>query len=85
MVRAVTRVAGSRGVLPSQLALARLLDQGHVPIPGTRRVRYIEDNVASADVVLTDADRTALDDAARAGRAVGERYPAGMLATLDAS
>jgi aryl-alcohol dehydrogenase-like predicted oxidoreductase len=56
-----------------------------VPIRGTRRVRHIEDNVASADVVLTDADRTALDDAAPAGRAVGERYPAGMLAALDAS
>jgi aryl-alcohol dehydrogenase-like predicted oxidoreductase len=71
--------------MPSQLALAWLLDQGHVPIPGTRRVRYVEDNVASADVVLTDADRTALDDAAPALRAVGERYPTGMFATLDAS
>ncbi|MFF3468318.1 aldo/keto reductase [Streptomyces sp. NPDC001984] len=84
LVAAIGEVAARKGVLPSQLALAWLLDQGHVPIPGTRRIPYLEDNAASADIVLTGADRAALEDAAPIGKAVGDRYPAGMLATLDA-
>ncbi|MFF4041259.1 aldo/keto reductase [Streptomyces sp. NPDC001816] len=83
LVAAIGQVAAGKGVLPSQLALAWLLDQSHVPIPGTRRIQYLEDNAASADIVLTDADRAALEDAAPIGTAVGGRYPAGMLATLD--
>ncbi|MGW9026636.1 aldo/keto reductase [Streptomyces sp. NPDC055722] len=84
LVAAISQVAATKDVLPSQLALAWLLDQGHVPIPGTRRIQYLEDNLASADIVLTDADRAALEDAAPIGKAAGDRYSAGMLATLDA-
>jgi aryl-alcohol dehydrogenase-like predicted oxidoreductase len=40
-VAAISQVAATKDVLPSQLALAWLLDQGHVPIPGTRRIQYL--------------------------------------------
>ncbi len=46
-----------------------------VPIPGTKRVRYLEENAAAVDVALTDDDLRRLDEAAPAGAAVGDRYP----------
>jgi aryl-alcohol dehydrogenase-like predicted oxidoreductase len=64
-------------VTPGQLALAWVLHQGDdvVPIPGTKRVRYLEENVAAADVVLSADDLARIDAAAPVGAAAGERYP----------
>ena len=58
------------------LALAWVLAQGEdvVPIPGTRRVRHLEENVAAADVVLTPEDRRRIADAVPADAVVGQRY-----------
>ena len=60
-----------------QLAFAWVLAQGEdvVPIPGTKRVRYLEENVAAASVELTDDDLTALADAVPTDAVQGERYP----------
>ena len=60
-----------------QLAFAWVLAQGEdvVPIPGTKRVRYLEENVAAASVELTDDDLTALADAVPIDAVQGERYP----------
>ena len=55
---------------------------GTVPIPGTRRVKYLEENVAAAEITLTQDDLTALDAAAPVGAATGDRYSAGMMETL---
>ncbi len=62
---------------PGQLALAWVLAQGDdvVPIPGTKRVRYLEENVAAAAVDLSDADLAALADAIPREQVVGERFP----------
>ncbi|MGH9212625.1 MAG: aldo/keto reductase [Acidimicrobiales bacterium] len=72
LVEAVRAVAGQRGVTPAQVALAWVLARGDdvVPIPGTKRVKYLEDNVGALDVELTDDDLRQLDDL----RPVGARY-----------
>ena len=67
IVRAIARIASAKGVKPSQLALAWTIAQGAVPIPGTRRIGYLEENVAAADISLTDAELAELDEAAPVG------------------
>jgi aryl-alcohol dehydrogenase-like predicted oxidoreductase len=77
LLATVRQLAADKGVAPAQLALAWVLAQGDdvVPIPGTKRVRYLEENVAAASVELTDADLGALADAMPREQVVGERYP----------
>lgn len=79
LVDRVKAVAAGKGVSPGQIALAWTMAQGTVPIPGTRRIKYLEENAAAADVTLSGADLQALDAAAPIGAAAGDRYaPAGM-------
>lgn len=76
----IAKLAESKGVTPSQLALAWTMARGTVPIPGTKRRTYLEQNAAAADIVLTADDLAAIDKVAPAGVAAGDRYPpAGML------
>ena len=72
----VREVADGKGITPGQLALAWLLAQGDdiVPIPGTKRRKYIEDNAGAADVTLTEEDLTRIEEAMPRGSAAGERY-----------
>src|SRR5689334_19349043 len=65
LVDLVTDIAKAKGVTPGQIALAWLLDKGDdiVPIPGTKRRKYLEENVAAADVKLTKQELAALDEA----------------------
>ena len=69
-------IAAAKGVTPAQLALAWVLRQGPdvVPIPGTKRVGYLEENVAAVDVELTADDLRRLDSAAPVGLTAGDRY-----------
>ncbi|RYZ31972.1 MAG: aldo/keto reductase, partial [Propionibacteriaceae bacterium] len=75
IVEAVRALAETKGATPGQVALAWVLAQGDdvVPIPGTKRVTYLEENVAAAAVELSADDLARLDEAVPA--AVGERYP----------
>ncbi len=84
LVAKVTEMARSRGCSPSQLALGWLLaKQPHVvPIPGTKRCRYLEDNVGALGVGLSAAEVAELDAAFPLGAAVGTRYPEAMMASL---
>jgi aryl-alcohol dehydrogenase-like predicted oxidoreductase len=77
LVARVEELAAEKGVTAGQLALAWVLAQGDdvVPIPGTKRVRYLEENAAAADVELTDEDLRRLDEAFPPGAAEGDRYP----------
>jgi aryl-alcohol dehydrogenase-like predicted oxidoreductase len=77
LVDRVREIAAEKGVTPSQLALAWVLHQGDdiVPIPGTKRVTYLEENAAAADIALTPEDLARLDQAAPAGATAGDRYP----------
>jgi aryl-alcohol dehydrogenase-like predicted oxidoreductase len=76
LVAKVQELAESKGVTSGQLALAWVLAQGDdvAPIPGTKRVEYLEENVASAAVELTQDDLDALDKAVPAGAVQGARY-----------
>ncbi len=78
LVDKLRELAASKGVTPSQLALRWVLDQGKdiVPIPGTKRRQYLEENVAALDVTLTAADHAALDAIMPRGAVSGERYAA---------
>ncbi|MFI7499849.1 aldo/keto reductase [Streptomyces sp. NPDC049687] len=76
-------LAENKGVTPAQLALAWLLAQGEdvIPIPGTKRRTYLEQNAAAVDVELTPDEIQGLTEAVPAAR--GERYPAPLLRTID--
>ena len=77
LVDRVKQIAEDKGVSPTQLALAWVLAQGEdvVAIPGTKRVAYLEENAAAADVTLTADDLERLDEAAPIGATAGDRYP----------
>lgn len=85
LVSRIEDLARSKGCTPSQLALAWVLAQGRdiVPIPGTKRVRYLEENAGAAEIRLTPDDLAAIDAAAPAGVAAGERYPAAGMARVN--
>ncbi|MBA3615582.1 MAG: aldo/keto reductase [Rubrobacteraceae bacterium] len=72
----VREVADSKGITPGQLALAWLLAQGEdiVPIPGTKRRKYLEENAGAAGVTLTEDDLASIEEAMPRGSAAGERY-----------
>ena len=77
LVDKVREIAAEKGVTATQLALAWVLAQGEdvVPIPGTKRVRYLEENAAAAEVELDKEDLQRLDEVVPAGVAAGDRYP----------
>jgi len=76
LVERVRAIADEKDCTPGQLALAWVLRRGEdvVPIPGTKRVPYLEENAAAAGVELTDEDIARLDEVAPMGVAAGERY-----------
>ena len=85
LVATAKRIADAHGATPAQVALAWLLAQGPdiIPIPGTKKVKRLEENAAAADLALTAADVTALNAAAPVGGTAGERYDTpGKLAML---
>jgi len=77
LVDAIAAIAAGKGATPAQIALAWLLAQRPwiVPIPGTTRLHRLEENIAAADVVLTEADLAAIAAALAATEVVGARYP----------
>ncbi|MEU9096863.1 aldo/keto reductase [Streptomyces sp. NPDC048361] len=83
VVREVGRLAATKGVTASQLALAWVMHQGAVPIPGTKRRRYLEENVAATDVTVTAEDLAAIEAVAPQGIAAGDRYAPELMSTLN--
>jgi aryl-alcohol dehydrogenase-like predicted oxidoreductase len=85
LVRHVEDVASRKGCTPAQLVLAWLLHQGDdiVPIPGTKRVAYLEENVGALGVTLTARDLERIDAVFPKGVAAGERYLEGGMATVN--
>ena len=85
LVDAIAALAAAKGCTAAQLALAWVLAQGEdiVPIPGTKRRTYLEQNVGALDVVLTPDDLAQLDQALPPGAAAGTRYPAAAMAALN--
>ena len=85
LVRRVEEIAREKGCKPSQLALAWVLAQGNdiVPIPGTKRRKYLEENVMAVDVKLTKEDLRRVDEVFPAEAAAGGRYPEHMMALVN--
>jgi aryl-alcohol dehydrogenase-like predicted oxidoreductase len=84
LVQRIEALARAKGCTPGQLALAWLLAQGDdvVPIPGTKRVERLLENIGALSVHLSDADIAAISDAIPVGAAAGTRYPEGQMASL---
>jgi aryl-alcohol dehydrogenase-like predicted oxidoreductase len=82
---AVRRIAATLGVKPGQVAIAWILHKGDdfVPIPGTKRRRYLEENVAAAEIVLDAAQMRTLDEALAPGKVSGQRYSDTVMETID--
>ena len=85
LVARVEQLAREKGCTPSQLALAWLLAQGEdiVPIPGTKRRRYLEENIGAAAVQLGAKDLRRIEAVAPKGVAAGARYPEGGMRTVN--
>jgi len=85
LVARIEAIAREKGCTASQLALAWVLARGEdlVPIPGTKRRHYLEENVAAADIMLSQADLRRIDEVAPKGVAAGLRYPAEMMNTVN--
>ena len=85
LVERVREIADEKGVSPGQLAIAWLLHRGNdiVPIPGTKRRKYLEENAAAVDVELTDEDLRRIDEVAPAGAAAGGRYDEAGMGTVN--
>jgi len=85
LVQRLEQMAVAKGCTAPQLALAWLLAKGDdiVPIPGTKRRRYLEENAAATEIVLTAEDIAALDQAFPLGSAAGERYPPASMTLLE--
>jgi aryl-alcohol dehydrogenase-like predicted oxidoreductase len=83
LVDKIREVAEAKGCTPGQLALAWVLAQGEdvVPIPGTKRIKYLEENVGAASVTLTPEDLAALDSAVPRDAVAGARY--GDMSSID--
>jgi aryl-alcohol dehydrogenase-like predicted oxidoreductase len=81
----VRDIAMGKGATPAEIALSWLLHKGDdiVPIPGTKRRKYLEENVAAAELALTTDDMTALDTALAPDKVAGLRYNAQRMAQID--
>jgi aryl-alcohol dehydrogenase-like predicted oxidoreductase len=86
LVDQVRQLAASKGVTPSQLAIAWVLAQGDdvVAIPGTKRRSYLEENLGALDVELTGEDLAAIERVTPRGSVAGERYTPEHMANVDA-
>jgi aryl-alcohol dehydrogenase-like predicted oxidoreductase len=82
LVLSIEAIAAEKDCTPAQLVLAWLLAQGDdiIPIPGTKRIDRLDENVGAVDVVLSEEDLTRISDAVPPGSAAGTRYPEPMMA-----
>jgi aryl-alcohol dehydrogenase-like predicted oxidoreductase len=85
-IEQIEAIAVEKGVTAAQLALAWVMAQGDdvVPIPGTKRVKYLEQNAAAAEIELSEDDLQRLDEAFPNGAAAGDRYPDMTRVNVDA-
>ena len=85
LVEHLTALAAQKGVAPSQLALAWVLSRGTdiVPIPGTKRRRWLEENVQAEQISFSTDELAKIDAIAPRGVAAGERYPVQVMSSVD--
>jgi aryl-alcohol dehydrogenase-like predicted oxidoreductase len=83
LLKQIQTIAEKKGVTPSQLALAWVISKGVVAIPGTKRIKYIEENAAAADIVLTSEEIKKLESIVPIGAAAGTRYNEQQLQSVN--
>jgi aryl-alcohol dehydrogenase-like predicted oxidoreductase len=85
LVKRIKEMAAEKGCQPSHLALAWLLAQGDdiVPIPGTKRIPYLEENLKALDISLTEDELAQINEIAPLGIGAGERYPESALKNVN--
>ncbi|GAB3768286.1 aldo/keto reductase [Spirosoma horti] len=83
LVDELTRLANEKGVTTSQLAIAWVIAKGFLPIPGTKRVNYVEQNIAAANVSLTSEEMDQLEAIVPLGTSTGERYDEANMQSID--
>jgi len=85
LVRRIEGMAKEKGCSPAQLALAWVMAQGEdiVPIPGTKRRKYLEENAGALEVTLSEDDLRRIDEVAPKGVAAGTRYPEAMMGAVN--
>ncbi len=83
LLEEINKVADAKGITPSQLALAWVMAKGFVPIPGTKRVKYAEQNIAAAGIELSDDEISRLESIIPLGTVTGERYDAANMQFVD--
>ena len=85
LVERIKEIAQNKGVTPGQLALAWLLAQGEdiVPIPGTKRQTYLEENVGAVDIVLTTEEMAQIEAVSPKNAVAGDRYSASLMTTVN--
>lgn len=76
LLEAIIQLAAEKSITPSQLAIAWVISKGLVPIPGTKRIRYAEQNIAAADISLSREDLNRLESIIPLGTFTGDRYDA---------
>lgn len=83
LLQAIEKMAAEKGITPSQLAIAWVVTKGHLPIPGTKRVKYLEQNIAAAGMVLSEAEMAQLEAIVPLGLSTGDRYDATGMSWVD--
>ncbi len=85
LLKKVEKIAKDKNLTPAQLALAWVLAQGDdiVPIPGTKHLKYLKENVASVNIELTNKELKALDEVFPLNAALGKRYPEAMMQFIN--
>lgn len=83
LVNEIKKMAADKGITASQLAIAWVIAKGIVPIPGTKRVKYVEQNIAAAGITLTTEELERLEAIVPLGTSTGDRYDATGMAWID--
>lgn len=83
LLKAIEKLALAKNISASQLAIAWIASKGFLPIPGTKRVKYVEENIAAASIVLSKEELERLDNIVPLGTSTGDRYDAVNMKTVD--
>ncbi|MEP6713868.1 MAG: aldo/keto reductase [Ferruginibacter sp.] len=83
LIAEIKKLADAKSITASQLAIAWVIAKGAVPIPGTRRVKYVEENLAASGITLSEAEMQLLEKIVPLGVSTGDRYDAATMATID--
>lgn len=83
LVNEIKKLAAEKEITASQLAIAWVIAKGYLPIPGTKRVKYVAQNIAAASITLTLAEMEKLEDIIPLGTATGARYDEGGMGSID--